>query len=241
MPDAAVPQHCPTPRELDDLELLTTGALAPITRFNEPGSPVTLTLPPELAAKKLVELVDPEGLPLARVAPATGEVDSLTHHQYGPFRRLFEDYRTAERDYYRRTRLFPAHHLVVLKRDVVDRQPGAVRAVQAAFEAARARASDTRWKLHESSPWLLDDLEAQARLMGPGFQPYGLGPENRRMVARFCEEQHGALPGRHRPEQSASSEHSSQVPVSGSHWLKNGLVQLASPRHATHSFFPVSQ
>ena len=26
--------------------------------------------------------------------------------------------------------------------------------------------------------------------MGPGFQPYGLGPENRRMVARFCEEQH---------------------------------------------------
>src|SRR5690606_26151038 len=30
VPDAAVPQHCPTPRELDDLELLTTGALAPI-------------------------------------------------------------------------------------------------------------------------------------------------------------------------------------------------------------------
>jgi len=127
-----------------------------------------------------------------------GELDTLVwawtpegfYDPDGPFRRLFEDYRTAERDYYRRTRLFPAHHLVVLKRDVVDRQPGAVRAVQAAFEAARARASDTRWKLHESSPWLLDDLEAQARLMGPGFQPYGLGPENRRMVARFCEEQH---------------------------------------------------
>jgi sulfate adenylyltransferase len=89
VPDAAVPQHCPTPRELDDLELLTTGALAPITRFNEPDSPVTLTLPPELEAENLVELVDPEGLPLARVTPATGEVESLTHHQYGPFRRLY--------------------------------------------------------------------------------------------------------------------------------------------------------
>jgi sulfate adenylyltransferase len=89
VPDAAVPQHCPTPRELDDLELLTTGALAPITRFNEPGSPVTLTLPPELEAQNLVELVDPEGLPLARVIPATGEVQSLTHPQYGPFRRLY--------------------------------------------------------------------------------------------------------------------------------------------------------
>ncbi len=89
MPDAAVPQHCPTPRELDDLELLTSGALAPITRFNEPDSPVTLTLPPDLDDADQVELVDPEGLPLARFTPATGEVESLTHHQYGPFRRLY--------------------------------------------------------------------------------------------------------------------------------------------------------
>ena len=36
------PQYCPSPRELDDLELLTTGALTPIAAFNEPGSPVTL-------------------------------------------------------------------------------------------------------------------------------------------------------------------------------------------------------
>jgi 4,5-dihydroxyphthalate decarboxylase len=114
----------------------------------------------------------------------------------GPFRRLVEDYRTAEQAYYRRTRLFPAHHLVVLKRDVVDRRPESVRAVQAAFETARARAADNRWKLHESSPWLLEDLEAQARLMGPRFEPYGLGAENRRMIARFCEEQHaqGLIP-----------------------------------------------
>ena len=39
------PQHCPTPRELADLELLTGGAFAPVTGFNEPGSPVTLDLP----------------------------------------------------------------------------------------------------------------------------------------------------------------------------------------------------
>src|SRR5688500_10356302 len=89
VPDAPVPQHCPTPRELDDLELLTTGALAPVTRFCEPGSPVTLSLPPELADVALVELVDPEGLPLARVVPATGAVESLTHPQYGAFRRLY--------------------------------------------------------------------------------------------------------------------------------------------------------
>jgi sulfate adenylyltransferase len=96
----SVPQHCPTPRELDDLELLVAGAFAPITGFNEPGSPITLTLPASLAAVPEVELVDPEGLPLARVAltidPSTTtsdsstrwEVRALTMAQYGPFRRL---------------------------------------------------------------------------------------------------------------------------------------------------------
>jgi sulfate adenylyltransferase len=80
------PQHCPTPRELADLELLTGGALTPVTGFNEPGSPVTLSLPDDLAGQE-VELVDPEGLPLARVAP-DGSVEPLTHAQHGPFRRL---------------------------------------------------------------------------------------------------------------------------------------------------------
>jgi sulfate adenylyltransferase len=89
VPPTSLPQHCPTPRELDDLELLTTGALAPTSRFNEPGSPVTLTLPDELAGESTVELVDPEGLPLARFTATTGEVRSLTHPQFGAFRRLY--------------------------------------------------------------------------------------------------------------------------------------------------------
>ncbi|MDN4174526.1 adenylyl-sulfate kinase [Nocardioides sp. SOB77] len=84
------PQYCPTPRELDDLELLVTGALAPLSRFDEPGSPLTLTLPAEVAASAAeagaVELVDPEGLPLARVSVPDGTVEALTHVQYGPFR-----------------------------------------------------------------------------------------------------------------------------------------------------------
>jgi sulfate adenylyltransferase len=77
-------QHCPTPTELDDLELLLSGAYAPLTRFNEPGSVVTLALPDGATE---AELVDPEGLPLARVA-ADGSLEPLTHAQYGPFRRL---------------------------------------------------------------------------------------------------------------------------------------------------------
>ncbi|WP_435770512.1 adenylyl-sulfate kinase [Nocardioides sp. SYSU DS0651] len=90
-----VPQHCPAPRELDDLELLVSGAAAPITGFDEPGSPLTITLPPELRARldggDAVELVDPEGLPLARLTRAREglAVHPLAHAQFGPFRRLY--------------------------------------------------------------------------------------------------------------------------------------------------------
>jgi sulfate adenylyltransferase len=80
------PQHCPTPRELADLELLTGGAFAPVTGFNEPDSPITLELPDGMRGQE-VELVDPEGLPLARLS-ADGAVEPLTHAQHGPFRRL---------------------------------------------------------------------------------------------------------------------------------------------------------
>jgi sulfate adenylyltransferase len=80
------PQHCPSPRELADLELLTGNALAPVTRFGEAGSPITLDLPEALRGRD-VELVDPEGLPLALLKP-DGSVEALTHAQHGPFRRL---------------------------------------------------------------------------------------------------------------------------------------------------------
>ncbi len=96
MSNPVVPQHCPSPRELDDLELLTSGALAPTVAFNEPDSPVTLELPADVLAAAAesgeVELVDPEGLPLARVAVTDDgpwAVTSLTHAQHGPFRRLY--------------------------------------------------------------------------------------------------------------------------------------------------------
>ena len=85
-----LPQHCPSPRELDDLELLLSGALAPVTAYDEPGSPVTLTLPEALADAGTVELVDPEGLPLATITREDGRwvPTALGTPAYGPFRRL---------------------------------------------------------------------------------------------------------------------------------------------------------
>src|SRR6478609_6483263 len=100
---SAIPQHCPTPRELDDLELLTHGVLG-LRGFEGQGGLVTLQVPPGLAFAAAeagaLELVDPEGLPLATVAveatydagDATGiagPVTALRHHEFGAFRRLY--------------------------------------------------------------------------------------------------------------------------------------------------------
>ncbi|MGH3414247.1 MAG: adenylyl-sulfate kinase [Marmoricola sp.] len=82
-----VPQHCPSPRELDDLELLLGGGLAPRDRFDDDG-PVSLALPDEMAASpEGVELVDPEGVPLAHRDP-DGRLTARSHPEFGPFRRL---------------------------------------------------------------------------------------------------------------------------------------------------------
>jgi sulfate adenylyltransferase len=79
------PQYCPSPRELDDLELLLNGALAPLRTF-EPEGPVTLALPADLVGAPEVEIVDPEGLPLA-VLTESG-LTALGTPAHGPFRRL---------------------------------------------------------------------------------------------------------------------------------------------------------
>lgn len=82
-------QFCPTPRELADLELLLNGAFAPLTTFAVDG-PVTLALPADLRSAigegGAVELVDPEGLPLARLD--SDGLTPLAQPSHGPFRRL---------------------------------------------------------------------------------------------------------------------------------------------------------
>src|SRR5688572_3796058 len=86
------PQHCPSAVELDDLELLLGGAVPGVDGFNQPDSPLTLRLPDAVgqraSAAGAVEIVDPEGLPLARVAWPAGTVEPLAHAAFGPFREL---------------------------------------------------------------------------------------------------------------------------------------------------------
>ena len=99
VPDASRPQHCPTPPRARRPG--AAGRTAPSRRagFDGPGGLVTLTVPADVAVAAEdageLELVDPEGLPLARVAvgstyAADGAPDHRRRHpaHAPPVRRL---------------------------------------------------------------------------------------------------------------------------------------------------------
>ena len=89
--------------------------------------------------------------------------------------RLFEDYRAAEQEFYRRTRIFPISHLVVLKRATVRDYPAAPLSLLRLFRQSRD-ACFRRLEENEvlSLSWAGAALAEQRALMGPQYWPYNV-------------------------------------------------------------------
>jgi 4,5-dihydroxyphthalate decarboxylase len=105
----------------------------------------------------------------------------------GGVRRLFEDYAAVERDYFRRTGIFPIMHVVAIRRDVYERNRWVAQSLAKAFQAAQqltyADLSETA-ALKAMLPWLTAHVEDVRREMGDDFWPYGLD-RNRHTLATF--------------------------------------------------------
>lgn len=100
--------------------------------------------------------------------------------------RLFPNFREVEADYFRRTGIFPIMHLVVLRKDVVERYPWAARSLFDAFVEAKAQALrdlGNSVALHATLPWLIAEMEATRALMGEDYWPYGLEANRRALEA----------------------------------------------------------
>jgi 4,5-dihydroxyphthalate decarboxylase len=102
-------------------------------------------------------------------------------------RRLFEDYRTVEQDYFRRTRIFPIMHCIVVREELFRQNPWVAQSLFKAFVAAR----DLAWAaMHDDGvtklmlPWLADDVEELHTLCGGDPWWYGVEP-NRHVVETF--------------------------------------------------------
>ncbi|MBO0827114.1 MAG: hypothetical protein J2P24_04965 [Streptosporangiales bacterium] len=125
-------------------------------------------------------------------------------------RRLFPDSGPVERDYYRRTRIFPIMHLVVLRRDVYEKDRTLAADLATAFAEAkeigrrRLRRLDS---LAVELPWLNEALAEVDELFAGDAFPYGVEAnlETLRAATSYCYEQ-GLSSRRVEPEELFAPE-----------------------------------
>jgi 4,5-dihydroxyphthalate decarboxylase len=94
-------------------------------------------------------------------------------------RRLFADFRQVEVEYFKRTRVFPIMHTVVVRRELLDREPWVARSLYDAFCESRRRAMAELAEpvvLTVTLPWQIAEVERTRELMGDDYWPYGLEP-----------------------------------------------------------------
>lgn len=168
----------------------------------------------------------PNGVTIEKVPPgkwidrmlAEGEVDAVIAGVEPPslrsapdrVGRLFPNWPEVEQDYYRRTKIFPIMHLVVIRRSVYEQHRWIPMALFNAFvEAQRIgwqRMREPGW-LPVMLPWLTRDLAEIESVFGPEHWPYGF-TKNRHVLEAFCTYHHeqGLSPRRFAPEELFAEE-----------------------------------
>ena len=120
-----------------------------------------------------------------------GELDAITASQ-SPYayrkgspkiRRLWENYRPVERDYYERTGFYPIMHMVAVRRDIYEANRWVPVSLLQGFVASRRLGWE---QMHDADvppithPWWHEELEQIEQLFGGDPQVYGF--ENNRKI-----------------------------------------------------------
>lgn len=101
--------------------------------------------------------------------------------------RLFPNYREVEREYFERTGFFPIMHLVVIRRDLYEKNRWIAVAMVEAFERAKQVG---RARMHYQGayavglPWLNAEMEVIDKLFGGDAFPYGVA-KNRKILEQM--------------------------------------------------------
>jgi 4,5-dihydroxyphthalate decarboxylase len=159
----------------------------------------------EPGRKERVELHLPSHIHLQEIGPeqtldamlVAGEIDAVIGarmplsfvHGHPKVRRLFPDYKAAERAYFEKTRLFPIMHCVALKRALYEQHPWVAQNLMKALDASKRLAVELAYDfnaLRYTLPWLIPDLEETVRVMGADPWPYGIDA-NRPALEAMCQ------------------------------------------------------
>ncbi len=174
----------------------------------EPGRDEKIAI--ELPAKFRVSNIGPKKI-LAQMI-ADGELDAFQtaripttfHSRPGTVKRLFEDYVEVEKAYFRKTKIFPIMHTVVIRRDVYEANRWIARSLCKAFAEAQRRVYEnlSTTSAHTSMlPWQMAHVEEARRELGDDWWSYGFEP-NRHVLDTFLRYHHeqGLSKTRMKPE-----------------------------------------
>ncbi len=173
---------------------------------------IKLDLPPRFKVRP----IGPDKM-LAKMI-ADGEIDAL-HTARAPstfyskpdaVKRLFPDFVAVEREYYRRTRIFPIMHVVAIRREVYEKNRWIAMSLYKAFVEAQRRAyrSLRETAAHKAMlPWLTDHVEDAIREFGEDWWSYGFHG-NRHVLDTFLRYHHeqGLSKRRLKPEDMFAPE-----------------------------------
>ena len=143
-----------------------------------------------VVGKPIRTIAPPAGIRLETLPPGStleemlerGEIDALISvmlpQRLGTaVKRLFPDFRRVESEYYRKTRIFPIMHTLVLKTSLYEKNPWLATSFYRAF--CKARDLAYRWlydtdALPVGLPWVIDDIESTRSVFGPQIWDYSI-------------------------------------------------------------------
>ncbi|MFM9967086.1 MAG: ABC transporter substrate-binding protein [Burkholderiales bacterium] len=180
----------------------------------EPGREEKLKL--DLPAKIRLSGIGPHKILTQMIAD--GELDALQTARMpstfltrpGTVRRLFENYVDVEKAYYRKTRIFPIMHTVVLRRDTYEANRWIAQSLCKAFTEAQRRVYENLYTTSAHTtmlPWQVAHVEEARRELGDDWWAYGF-EANRHVLDTFLRYHHeqGLSKSRLKPEELFAPE-----------------------------------
>lgn len=151
----------------------------------------------KLPGGAVIEVLQGEGSAADRATAALGEgrldMVAVTETQLPALladpglKRLFEDYRDVEAEYFRKTRIFPIMHVLAVRKALVEQHPEVPAALFELFSRAKRRARQRFAEIpSQVVAWPGHALEQERAVFGGDPCPYGLDA-NRDVLNTFIE------------------------------------------------------
>ncbi|MED6310899.1 MAG: ABC transporter substrate-binding protein [Pseudomonadota bacterium] len=148
---------------------LEEGGKIPNVNLKLPKGVHLETIPTDRTLSEMLDTGEIAALFSARAPSCFGRNANVT--------RLFQDYRTVEEAYYKKTGLFPIMHIVGIRKSLVEQHPWLPVNILNAFIEAKQICYTNLAKvghLFTTLPWPVDEFEAAKKLMGEDYWPYGV-------------------------------------------------------------------